>query len=342
MEYEIYTTDELAHTGRKGMKWGVRLYQNKDGSLTPLGRLRYQKKQAAAVKKRKATIAAKKKAAEKAEKAEKKAAGKNADDKKKSISEMTDEELDRAITRARKEDEYRRLRPEPVAKPKMMSRLVDEVLVPSAINSGKKLTSDLMDKAVNALLGNKVDPNSVEALKKVYDKLDYQNKIDKLRNPDKYLSEEDRKKRQEREFAAEDRAARMKGYKDAADEAEKKRAEDAASGRDRVHDQQRRNAWDRLRSKRNNPEDGERRRSRVDDEIDWDNWDGRTSSSRVYEGTVEGVGSNSRTRKQAESWTRKSDIIDMETYELTTTDNTNSGRSYVSNYLALPAPRDDD
>lgn len=33
--------NELHHAGVKGMKWGQRLYQNKDGSLTPLGRLRY-------------------------------------------------------------------------------------------------------------------------------------------------------------------------------------------------------------------------------------------------------------------------------------------------------------
>lgn len=33
--------DYLQHSGVKGMKWGVRLYQNKDGSLTPLGRIRY-------------------------------------------------------------------------------------------------------------------------------------------------------------------------------------------------------------------------------------------------------------------------------------------------------------
>lgn len=35
----------LYHSGIKGQKWGVRLYQNPDGSLTPLGRIRYAKQQ---------------------------------------------------------------------------------------------------------------------------------------------------------------------------------------------------------------------------------------------------------------------------------------------------------
>lgn len=33
--------DELTHYGIKGMKWGVRRFQNKDGSLTPAGKRRY-------------------------------------------------------------------------------------------------------------------------------------------------------------------------------------------------------------------------------------------------------------------------------------------------------------
>lgn len=33
---------ELTHWGIKGMKWGRRRYQNKDGSLTPAGKKRYE------------------------------------------------------------------------------------------------------------------------------------------------------------------------------------------------------------------------------------------------------------------------------------------------------------
>lgn len=35
--------DELQHHGVKGMRWGVRRYQNKDGSLTATGRKKYIK-----------------------------------------------------------------------------------------------------------------------------------------------------------------------------------------------------------------------------------------------------------------------------------------------------------
>ena len=34
--------DELMHYGIKGQKWGVRRFQNEDGTLTPAGRKKYK------------------------------------------------------------------------------------------------------------------------------------------------------------------------------------------------------------------------------------------------------------------------------------------------------------
>lgn len=36
-----YFTNELYHHGIKGQRWGIRRYQNLDGTLTPAGRARY-------------------------------------------------------------------------------------------------------------------------------------------------------------------------------------------------------------------------------------------------------------------------------------------------------------
>ena len=39
--YSQYDTDYLCHFGTKGMKWGIRRFQDEDGQLTALGRSRY-------------------------------------------------------------------------------------------------------------------------------------------------------------------------------------------------------------------------------------------------------------------------------------------------------------
>lgn len=51
---------QLYHHGIKGMRWGIRRYQNKDGTLTAAGKKRQAKQQAEALEKARAAKAAKK------------------------------------------------------------------------------------------------------------------------------------------------------------------------------------------------------------------------------------------------------------------------------------------
>ena len=171
--------DELYHWGIKGMKWGVRRYQNSDGSLTAAGRKRYTDKDGNlnAAGKKKFGNSVKTKTESEAE-----------TPKRKSVKDMTDDELNKAVIRARQEDEYNRLRPEPKPEVKnatakaFAKRLVNEVAVPALINSGKNALQKALDKQANELLKDKVDPNSKEALQKTYDKLKLQNDIEKLKS----------------------------------------------------------------------------------------------------------------------------------------------------------------
>lgn len=55
----MISNGELYHWGIKGMKWGVRRYQNSDGSLTPAGRKRLEKADQKWAKKKSDKITAK-------------------------------------------------------------------------------------------------------------------------------------------------------------------------------------------------------------------------------------------------------------------------------------------
>lgn len=165
--------DDLYHWGIKGMKWGVRRYQNPDGSLTAAGKKRYTNPDGSLN-----------------EKGKKKFGNSVKSDaetpKRKTAKDMTDEELDKAINRARKEDEYNRLRPEPKEEikdsnyKKLMNKVVNEMIVPAVIQSGRNALQKALDKQANDLLKDKIDPNSKEALQKKYDVLKLKKDIEKL------------------------------------------------------------------------------------------------------------------------------------------------------------------
>ena len=170
-------TCELTHWGIKGMRWGVRRYQNKDGSLTPAGRKRY---------------------GDDADGKPTKSGGSTskASSGKKSVSDMSDDELARAINRKRLEDQYNSMYPEQVTKgKKFMDSLLNKVIAPAATESGRRFLTNYLNKMGDDILKDKAKPDELAKLKREHDTLDYKKKIEKLKKDDD-LSWDDKIKQQ--------------------------------------------------------------------------------------------------------------------------------------------------
>lgn len=182
---------ELYHWGVRGMKWGVRRYQNKDGSLTKAGKKRYDKELAKtkaelkSVKERektkakidklnamKADVENRKKALGDIDTIDKaKNSIKNHSEEKKSkkrtIKDLSDAELQAKVDRLQLEKRYRDLMKESVPKEsKKGKEFVSDVLDKSGKNIATQLATYVMGRGVNKVLGDIFEDESIVNPKK--------------------------------------------------------------------------------------------------------------------------------------------------------------------------------
>lgn len=183
----------LAHHGILGQKWGIRRYQNVDGSLTPAGRRRASKLKS-----------------EYRELTKKNLKGKipKESPEGKPVKQLTDTELSDRIRRLQNEKTAINLEKDLSSNGKKFVRsLGRDVLAPAAIDAGRNTATKLFSKWMNKAL--KLDTSG---LRDEFEELKRSTTVAKLKK-EKYQAERDLKEMMAKEKAKNEEKARQKESK---------------------------------------------------------------------------------------------------------------------------------
>ena len=171
--WQYQNTDELYHHGVPGQRWGFRRYQNPDGTLTLAGRRRANKLAEKYAKVTGKKLIVKKRSVQGNEK-----------QKPKTISEMSDQEIQAKINRMRLEDTYMSMIASRAPKPQVsrgkrfVNNIKRNVIAPALTEAGRTLLGNLIKKKGNDLIyGNgKSKPDPVKEYEKKVEKLELQSR----------------------------------------------------------------------------------------------------------------------------------------------------------------------